>query len=92
MNGLKRGPRLFSNLGPLTRLALPAPGRNVRLHAQPNEPGCNHTPRSPDPRVGHSMNSLKNLPPILPRNQRPRAARREIAQEANPLQLARLNL
>jgi hypothetical protein len=92
MNGLKRGPRLFSNLSSLTRLALPAPGCNVRLHSNPNEPGCNHTPRSPDPWVGHSVNSLENLPPILLRNQRPRATCREITQEANPLQLTCLNL
>jgi hypothetical protein len=92
MNGLKGGLRLFSNLGPLARLAPPAPGRNVRLHSQPNEPGCNHTQRSPDPWMGYAVNSLENLLPILFRNKRPRATCREITQEADPLQLARLNL
>jgi hypothetical protein len=92
MNGLKRGLRLFGNLASLTSLTLPAPGRDVCLHSQPNEPGRNHTPRSPDPWVGHSVNSLKNLFSILRRDQRPRATCREVTQEANPLQLARLNL
>ncbi len=85
MNGLKKSPRLLSNLGPLARLALPAPGRNVCLHPQPDEPRCNHTPGSPDPWMGHAVNSLENLPPILFRDKRPRATCREITQEANPM-------
>jgi hypothetical protein len=42
--------------------------------------------------MGYAVNSLENLLPILFRNKRPRATCREITQEADPVQLARLNL